>query len=273
MSPLVDCHALECEPVPSSVRSARLFVVDKLQEWRYDELVDSAALMTSELATNAIIHTDHPYRVSVSRSDRRIRVEVFDSVGILPEVPPRDLMLPDDAGPLFSGLGLVDRIAADWGSELVQGGKVVWFEVAATDGEHRQLTSDLAALRSPAPDDEIAVWDDGEEEGGPPHHQEAPVMAKHTVIDSRDDLDDRRVVYEERRRGGIGRWLLVLLVIAALAIGAFFLLGGSADVDTKGDLEVPEVDVDVNAPDVNVDSEEAPPASADADADADASNG
>lgn len=74
--------------------------------------------------------------------------------------------------------------------------------------------------------------------------------------------DDR--VIEAPRRGGVGRALLILLVIAALAVGAFFAFGGSVDVDTDGDLEVPEVDVDVNAPDVNVDTDEAPPASADA---------
>lgn len=76
-------------------------------------------------------------------------------------------------------------------------------------------------------------------------------------------VSDDRVV-EAPRRGGVGRALVVLLVIAALAVGAFFAFGGSADVDTEGDLEIPEVDLDVNAPDVDVDSEEAPPASADA---------
>lgn len=66
----------------------------------------------------------------------------------------------------------------------------------------------------------------------------------------------------EQGRGGAGRWFLALLVIAVLAVAAFFAFGGDADVDTKGDLEVPEVDVDVNTPEV--DTEEAPPASADA---------
>ena len=70
--------------------------------------------------------------------------------------------------------------------------------------------------------------------------------------------------YVEERRGGAGRWLLVLLVVAVLAVGAFFMLGGDADVDTKGDLEVPEVDVDINAPDVDVDTQDSPPASAEA---------
>ena len=68
--------------------------------------------------------------------------------------------------------------------------------------------------------------------------------------------------YVERPRGGAGRWILGLLVVIALGIGAFFLLGGEADVDTEGDVEIPEVDVDVNAPDV--DAEDAPPASAEA---------
>lgn len=66
----------------------------------------------------------------------------------------------------------------------------------------------------------------------------------------------------ERRRGGAGRWFLALLVIAALSVAAFFAFGGSADIDTEGDLEVPEVDIDLNAPDV--DTEDAPPASAEA---------
>lgn len=74
--------------------------------------------------------------------------------------------------------------------------------------------------------------------------------------------DDR--VIEAPRRGGAGRVLMILLVIAALAVGAFFAFGGSVDLDTEGDLEVPEVDVDVNVPDVDVDSDEAPPASAEA---------
>ncbi len=81
-------------------------------------------------------------------------------------------------------------------------------------------------------------------------------------------MDDDRISlerhYGERRRGRAGQVLLLLVVVLAIAIGTFFLLGGSADVDTEGDLDVPEVDVDVNAPEVDVTTEEAPPASADA---------
>jgi hypothetical protein len=137
-----DC--LQLEPVASSVRSARLFVVDKLQEWRCDDLVDRAALLTSELATNAVVHTGRPYSVRVERRGPRVRVEVEDATPDLPE--PRELTDPAslaaaevDGPPLeaedidlcFSGLGIVDRTASAWGSEPRDGGKVVWFEVGS----------------------------------------------------------------------------------------------------------------------------------------------
>ena len=71
--------------------------------------------------------------------------------------------------------------------------------------------------------------------------------------------------YEYERRRSPWKWvLLALLIIAAAVVIGFFALGGTADVDTEGDLEVPGVDVDVNSPDVTVETDEAPPAEADA---------
>jgi anti-sigma regulatory factor (Ser/Thr protein kinase) len=156
---------LELEPVPSSIRSARLFVVDKLQEWRCDELVDRVALLTSELATNAVVHTGQPYAVSVSRRGPGVRVEVVDATSVLPQrhdIPEVAADEPSggDATPgapdgidhVFSGLGIVDRTADAWGSEPVEGGKVVWFEVAAgPDEPPPKVTarSGLVDLREP----------------------------------------------------------------------------------------------------------------------------
>lgn len=61
---------------------------------------------------------------------------------------------------------------------------------------------------------------------------------------------------EEPRRRHPLRWIVILLVIAALAGAAFFALGGDADVD-----------VDVNLPeDVDIETDDAPVADADADA-------
>lgn len=266
---------LDCEPIPSSVRSARLFVVDKLQEWRCDELVDQAALLTSELATNAVLHTQQPYSVRVERRPGRVRVEVADATQELPGRPrPLDVDLPDDDDdPWFSGLAIVDATAAAWGTDPKPGnGKVVWFELTEPDerdGERRDRVADLRDLRSPEPTPAVAgagllAGESGERAGQHPLDQEASPMAKREYIVDEDDRVVEGRWDEGRRRGGAGRWLLVLLAIAALVVAGFFLLGGSADVDTKGDLEVPEVDVDINNPDVDVTTEEAPPASADA---------
>lgn len=281
----------DCTAEATSVRRARLFVVDKLQEWGRDELVDTAALLTSELATNAVVHTGRPYSVRVGRRRRGIRVEVADSA---PEPPHLKAPLPldgtsevghldgSDASPerLFSGLGMVDAVAARWGSDPAASGKVVWFELDGAEGDDRARLSDLSDLRSPEP---VTGWNvtglngDGAGKGEGNHPpQEDPTMARRLVDDDDRLIEEREVRYidDDRRGGGAMRWILALLVIAALAIGAFFLFGGSADVDTEGDLQVPKVDVDVNAPNVDVDSEEAPPASADAGtSDADASNG
>jgi anti-sigma regulatory factor (Ser/Thr protein kinase) len=160
-------HRLDCEPVPSSVRTARLFVVDKLQEWRCDELVDRVALLTSELATNAVVHTGQPYSVRVERRGPSVRVEVVDQAQKLPAR--RDLLvdLTDgdetparDAESAFSGLGIVDATATTWGSETIPGGKVVWFELDAQEelGDEPSRRSGLRDLRelsgtSPLADD------------------------------------------------------------------------------------------------------------------------
>jgi len=154
---------LECQPDAGSVRAARLFVVDKLQEWHADDLVDSAALLTSELATNAVLHTRRPFTVGVRRSGTGVRVEVIDSSEERPHAPAHLARAPssasagdvlatraDDVDHLFSGLGMVDAVANDWGTQPIPGkGKVVWFELSS-DG--RDQGNGLSALRH---DDEL----------------------------------------------------------------------------------------------------------------------
>lgn len=63
--------------------------------------------------------------------------------------------------------------------------------------------------------------------------------------------------------------LLAVLVVLAVAVIAFFALGGDADVDTEGgdvDVEAPDVDADINAPDVDADVDTSDGGDADAEA-------
>jgi hypothetical protein len=266
---------LEFEPLASSVRSARLFVVDKLQEWSCDDLVDTVALLTSELATNAVVHTGQPYSVRVERRGPVVRVSVTDLVQELPHrrdlidlaalgVADLDAAQPSAPEIAFSGLGIVDRSASAWGSEATAHGKVVWFEVVRSEepaGERRSRIADLRDLRDPVAGAGLVPPGVGERAPRIPPTQEAQIMAGHEYL---VDDDDRAIERSERRGGGAGRVLLILLAVAAVAVAAFFAFGGSADVDSEGSLEVPEVDVDVNAPDIDVNSEEAPTAPVDA---------
>ena len=179
----------------------------------------------------------------------------------------------------------MESLATDWGFEELPNGKIVWFELDGTDsGDDATGVASLRDLRSPDPVEGLLPGAGGKESSYHPPSQEAPQMAtREDLIEERDRLrDERDTLLQERDRRGDDRrfyereeshrnpiWkvLLVLLILAAAAVIAFFALGGSVDFDSEGDLEIPSVDVDANAPDVDFDSEEAPPASAEADAD------
>jgi anti-sigma regulatory factor (Ser/Thr protein kinase) len=82
-----------------------------------------AALLISEVVTNAVRHGFAPIAVEIACAASALRVEVHDSSH---ELPARNRH-PDAAGGY--GLVLVDSLAARWGAESEPDGKVVWFEV------------------------------------------------------------------------------------------------------------------------------------------------
>lgn len=88
-------------------------------------LVDAAALAATELATNALIHTDSDVSVSVATQPELLRVAVQDRSPI-PPVPGA----LDETSMCGRGLLLVTRVASRWGFEsAASGGKSVWFEM------------------------------------------------------------------------------------------------------------------------------------------------
>ena len=112
-------------PVPLAIRAARQFVESALVAWGETELLEDAAVVASELATNAVRHARSPFRVSISRVDEIITLMVHDGSDDFAE--PRRLS-PDAEG--GRGLALVAALCPSWGTEVVPDGKIVWAELA-----------------------------------------------------------------------------------------------------------------------------------------------
>jgi anti-sigma regulatory factor (Ser/Thr protein kinase) len=88
-----------------------------------EELVDTAELLVSELATNALLHSASRFRLTLSAAHGVLRCEVADTGRRTPQVL--------HAGGTESGRGmfLVNALARRWGCCQDGPGKTVWFEL------------------------------------------------------------------------------------------------------------------------------------------------
>jgi anti-sigma regulatory factor (Ser/Thr protein kinase) len=98
--------------------------VSKISTLASPAVVADAALMLSEVATNAVIHANSTFTVHASVAQHRLRVEVADDDDHLPR--PRARSATADNG---RGLQLVEGLAAHWGAQHTPGGKMIWFEL------------------------------------------------------------------------------------------------------------------------------------------------
>ncbi len=112
-------------PVPEAVAAARSFVIGTLPLACAD-LVQDAALVASEIVTNAVLHGDSAFRVHVTCDSLGVRIAVEDAQG--------GVVVPRIAEPeALNGRGLVivEALSTRWGWEPHAGGKVVWAELGA----------------------------------------------------------------------------------------------------------------------------------------------
>jgi anti-sigma regulatory factor (Ser/Thr protein kinase) len=114
----------------SAVALARRFVRETLIGWGADDAIDDAVLLTSELATNAVVHARTPFEVicrAVGATGTTVQVEVVDgdTARVLPAPGKGDD--PDRV----SGRGLLMPImlAVEWGVSYGVGSKTVWFRL------------------------------------------------------------------------------------------------------------------------------------------------
>jgi anti-sigma regulatory factor (Ser/Thr protein kinase) len=109
---------------------ARAFVRGTLGAWGCHGVVTEAALVVTELATNAVIHARTAFHVSVLRhGDGAVRVSVHDACSDVPAPQPSPA-----ASAAGRGLHLVRSLSAAWGIEHFAGHKSVWAELRPAAG-------------------------------------------------------------------------------------------------------------------------------------------
>jgi anti-sigma regulatory factor (Ser/Thr protein kinase) len=117
---------------PSSVRQARRFVREVLRRWQLGGSLELAELLTSELATNSVLHARTDFSVTVEVVDSDIKVSVLDhSIA-----PPRQRTGGSSTlATTGRGLEMVSLVASAWGRtppESLDGyAKGVWFTLPA----------------------------------------------------------------------------------------------------------------------------------------------
>lgn len=83
----------------------------------------TVALLTSELASNAVLHAQTPFTVTAHADRAVVRVAIADGGGQRPTVVVRDASTKGGWG-----LSMVDAAASRWGIEAEES-TTVWFEI------------------------------------------------------------------------------------------------------------------------------------------------
>jgi anti-sigma regulatory factor (Ser/Thr protein kinase) len=156
---------------------ARRLVKEHLRQLGHDELVDDAVLAVSELATNALIHTDGSVELWLSGVPTLVRVAVDDDSPIPPVVG-----VLDESAMCGRGLVLLSRLTTRWGvTPRDDGGKRVWFELEP-DAEPQPEEIDADAL--------LDLWDLDELAGPEVRTVRVPGVRAELLYGAKSHLDD-----------------------------------------------------------------------------------
>ena len=110
------------EGITASVPAARHFVSTRLRTWQLGAMAETVELVTSELATNAVLHARSPFTVRLARQPTgAVFLEVLDGSIRAPQQK-----LFSATAMTGRGLWLVQRLSSAWGVDVVSGGKTVW---------------------------------------------------------------------------------------------------------------------------------------------------
>ncbi|ACU70839.1 putative anti-sigma regulatory factor, serine/threonine protein kinase [Catenulispora acidiphila DSM 44928] len=109
-------------PGPSAPAAARAFLTETCTRWHAEDFVTDAALVVSELITNAVRHAGTEMRLELELDDGMLTVRVHDRSPGLPRlIPPSERVFGGQ------GLAIVVQLAQAWGVAVEDGGgKAVW---------------------------------------------------------------------------------------------------------------------------------------------------
>jgi anti-sigma regulatory factor (Ser/Thr protein kinase) len=109
---------------PDAPYAARRFVIAALTEWGIPDLIDDAASVVAELATNAVMHATSDFVVALSARNATVRISVRD-----PSVVPPVRRRSSSTATRGRGIAMIDVLSSDWGVERAGTGKEVWAEL------------------------------------------------------------------------------------------------------------------------------------------------
>jgi anti-sigma regulatory factor (Ser/Thr protein kinase) len=122
-------HQATFEASPRSASQVRAFVTRGLIDHRLLYLVEPVRLVASELATNALIHAQTAFSVTLETSDQTVLLTVRDDS---PPLPTRQAAQAMD--PSGRGLTIVAIVSLDWGTNQDRAGsKAVWASFATRE--------------------------------------------------------------------------------------------------------------------------------------------
>ena len=127
-------------PLPGAARHARDLATEACARWSLPHLVGPAAVVTSELVSNAAAHAGTMMDLRLTRRPGALHIAVRDGSAARPAAAP----LPARDATGGRGLHLVSAMAARWGALPIEGGKVVWATLRtdrAPSGEDRRAHS------------------------------------------------------------------------------------------------------------------------------------
>ena len=173
-----------------AVPQARRFVAEALQGSVTADLLRDAELAVSELVTNAVLHAGSDISVRVTAGAAVVQLEVTDESRALPLRPH-----PSAEATTGRGLTLVEGLAASWGVDLTQHGKVVWCRLDSTASERD------GPVAQSSPDELLDLWDDAGAEDDDFAHD------VHTVTLS--DVPTRLLLAAEEHTDNLARELVL----------------------------------------------------------------